>query len=185
MKRSRQDSLSRLLARVAGEARKRALTSTFDGSTSCKSMAYMRMCTHQLASIRSNIIFTRDTGHHTSGWMRNPDYERCEHLSISPIPGRIIVPGRQLAELSVKLQRRICDAFFGWNVRLLWAESPKSDVGKRAGVWHWRLFCDEHWQPIKPRGEVYSSDFTEVGFKSATEIFELGGPEVVSSLDPT
>lgn len=53
-------------------------------------------------------------------------------------------------------------------------------------VQHWRLFADEHWNPILPRGEVYSSKFTEIGWKSASEIFELTGqqkPE--STVDPT
>lgn len=29
------------------------------------------------------LLFTRDIGHHTSGWWKNPDYERCYHLSLS------------------------------------------------------------------------------------------------------
>lgn len=29
------------------------------------------------------VIMTRDIGYHTSGWWKNPDYERCFHVSIS------------------------------------------------------------------------------------------------------
>lgn len=28
-------------------------------------------------------ILTRDIGYHSSGWWKNPDFERCLHLSIS------------------------------------------------------------------------------------------------------
>ena len=41
---------------------------------------------------------------------------------------------------------------------------------KRAEVYHYRLFCDEGWQPIMPRGEVYSTQFTELGWKSFSEL---------------
>ena len=30
--------------------------------------------------------------------------------------------------------------------------------------------CDEAWKPIMPRGEVYSTQFTERGWKSFSEI---------------
>jgi hypothetical protein len=60
-------------------------------------------------------------------------------------------------------------AFFGEHVRLLWAESPKSLEGRRVGVWHWRLFCNERWEPIHPRGEVYSTELTEIGWQSWSE----------------
>jgi hypothetical protein len=32
------------------------------------------------------------------------------------------------------------------------------------------VFCDERWQPILPRGEVYSREFTEKGWKSFSEM---------------
>ena len=38
------------------------------------------------------------------------------------------------------------------------------------GVYHYRLFCDEGWQPLKPRGEVYTRDFIEKGWKSFSEL---------------
>jgi hypothetical protein len=33
-----------------------------------------------------------------------------------------------------------------------------------------RLFCDAGWQPIKPRGEVYSRHLTEKGWRTFSEI---------------
>jgi hypothetical protein len=59
---------------------------------------------------------------------------------------------------------------FGKHTNLLWVEPPYSEVGKSKDVWHYRLFCDEHWQPVKPRGEVYSTQFTERGWKSFSEL---------------
>lgn len=44
---------------------------------------YMRSCTALHAPTHSVVLFTRDVGHHTSGWMKNPDFERCLHLSLS------------------------------------------------------------------------------------------------------
>lgn len=57
--------------------------------------------------------------------------------------------------------------------RLLWCEPPYSEEGKKAGVYHYRLFCDENWQPIFPRGEVYSTQFTEMGWKSFSELHRI------------
>lgn len=61
-------------------------------------------------------------------------------------------------------------AFFGDAVRYAWFESPKTPEGRRSEVRHWRVFCDQAWQPILPRGEVYSRELTERGWKSASEL---------------
>ena len=125
---------------------------------------YLRRCTHHCPNTGATIIFTRDAGMHSSGWWKNPDYGRCWHLSLS-FPGG---HDRRLAE-------RWCDAMFGADVTLLWVEPPFSDAGRRKGVWHYRLFCDAGWQPIKPRGEVYSKDWTPAEWKSWSDIH--GGRE--------
>lgn len=36
-----------------------------------------------------------------------------------------------------------------------------------------QVFCDPAWQPLKPRGEVYTREFTEVGWKSFSELHQL------------
>lgn len=114
----------------------------------------------------SILIFTRDIGHHTGGMFRNPDYERCYHLSISfrDLGGKPIPYDKKTARMWV-------EAFFRpEDLKKLWIESPKTPEGKSNDVWHYRLFCDEHWQGILPRKEVYSEEFTEVDWKSFSEI---------------
>lgn len=55
------------------------------GGTSA-TMDYLDKCRWFLERYDCIIIFTRDEGAHTCGWWKNPDYERCYHLSIS-FPG--------------------------------------------------------------------------------------------------
>jgi hypothetical protein len=43
-------------------------------------------------------------------------------------------------------------------------------VGRQYDVHHYRLFADKQWRPLLPRGEVYSKEFTERGWKSFGEI---------------
>lgn len=105
------------------------------------------------------VIYTKEEGYHTSGWWKNPDYERCWHLSIS-----------FQGEIDKKTLNTIIDNLFGEYKKWIWIEPPYSAIGKQKEVWHYRLFCDEHWQPIKPRGEVYNIHFTERGWKSFSEL---------------
>jgi hypothetical protein len=122
--------------------------------------AYFENCRWILEAYPCTLIFTKEVGYHSSGWWKNPDYERCWHLSIS-FPG-----GKDKCALN-----NILTNLFGIsNLKLLWIEPPYSEQGKKAEVWHYRLFCDEQWNPIKPRGEVYNTDFTEVGWKSFSEL---------------
>lgn len=120
---------------------------------------YFNDCRWYIEQHECIIIFTRDTGHHSSGWWKNPDYERCWHLSIS-FPG-----GRNKIAIE-----KILDGLFGQDKRKLWIEPPYSQYGKSKEVWHYRLFCDQFWQPIIPRGEVYSKELTEAGWKSYSEV---------------
>jgi len=63
------------------------------------------------------------------------------------------------------------DAFFTPNnQKMLWVEPPYTKEGKESDAWHYRLFVDKNMQPIIPRGEVYSKEFTEAGWKSFSEI---------------
>lgn len=170
------------MRQVAKMMRRRAMVSTFNGTA--PGMAYIGICTRDDGPTATRIIFTRDTGHHSSGWMKNPDYERCWHLSISTRPA-IVLPGvQQLAECDKPTTLRWLQAFFGDDARYTWLESAKSLVGKQAGVMHWRLFCDAEWRPILPRGEVYSTDFTEKGWRSASQVLEQDGVSIFSTVDP-
>ena len=112
------------------------------------------------------LIYTKESGYHSGGWWKNPDYERCWHLSVSfadPSTGERGFFSRKMAERWVKL-------FFGDHCDKLWCEPPYTKEGKQLVVWHYRLFCDPAWNPIKPRGEVYSKHFTERGWKSFSEL---------------
>jgi hypothetical protein len=114
----------------------------------------------------SLIVFTRDTGHYSSGWFKNPQYERCLHLSLSfREPGRLT----QQAEFDKRAAAEWVELFFGDWKRLVWMESPKTPAGKQLEVMHYRVFTDEHWHPILPKGEVYSREFIEKGWKSFSE----------------
>lgn len=136
--------------------KKTALQGYFDGESESQ---YLFNCRWWWEKYECTLIFTRDVGHHTSGWWKNPDYERCWHLSIS-FPG-----GKNKNKLN-----KIIDGLFGSNKNMIWIEPPYSEQGKSAEVWHYRLFCDENWNPIIPRGEVYNTEFTERGWKSFSEV---------------
>lgn len=170
---------------VAEAMRRLAFAGVHDGHVSLANDIYVARCRVVDDVTRAVLIFTRDTGHHTSGWMKNPDYERCLHLSISRAPDVLVLPGLQRADLDKATIAAWVRAFFREDARFAWLESPKSKQGKRHGVMHWRVFCDPWWQPIKPRGEVYSLDFTEKGWRSASEVLALGGPAVESTVDPS
>lgn len=62
---------------IVESLRSRARMSVADGRES--SMPYIRSCTADDHQTGSRLIYTRDVGHHTSGWFKNPDYEQCLH----------------------------------------------------------------------------------------------------------
>lgn len=159
---------------VVAALRLRAARGEFDGTS--RRMPYLRSCTADHVPSGTRLIFTRDTGHHTSGWFKNPDYERCLHLSTSyrePDAGGRLAQNHRRTYQWARL-------FFGDTVRLAWTEPPVSERGKASEVWHYRVFCDAAWGPITPRGEVYSTEFTELGWKSFSEL----GADVSSPLYP-
>jgi hypothetical protein len=131
--------------RFVALARHCAMVGLFDGTQ--ETAWITRYCRHLIQWFGSpaSVIFTRDVGHHTCGWWKNPEYEQCWHLSCSFADGFTRQRGDSLARL-----------LFGDNVRMTWMEAPYSEQGKRQEVWHYRLFCDEGWNPIQPKGEVYS-----------------------------
>jgi len=161
---------------IVSRLKPRAETGFYSGLVrSLAEKAYFERCTfgwRQNKDLGHRLIFTRDIGHHTSGWFKNPDYERCYHLSLSFwIPGNntLMVPDIPLKQ-NEREAREWCRLFFGDARRLLWIEPPYSAEGRRSDVYHYRLFCDSAWQPMKPRAEVYTLDFTEKGWKSFSEL---------------
>lgn len=148
-------------------ARRRASRQYYDGS---ENMALMRECASLFAInplVSALMIYTRDIGHHAHGWWKNPDYERCLHLSIS----FCMNPSGRPLPYDRKQGEHIAKAFFGSSSRLLWVEPPYSAYGRHCEVYHHRLFCDPSWSPILPRGEVYSRENTPSGWLSFSELY--------------
>lgn len=127
----------------------------------------------------TQLIFTRDRGMHSCGWLKNPDYEQCLHLSLSYwiLPDGLYNPALMHPSAwdgtTFRLTRKWIDAFFGEAKRYLWEESAKSPEGRKMEIRHYRVFCNPAWEPILPRKEVYNREFTEAGWKSYSEIMEL------------
>ncbi len=144
---------------LATALRRAAETGVFDGR---READYFDHCRRINAAMGVQAIFTRDVGHHTSGWWKNPDYERCYHLSLSFFDPETRSP----APRNRRLTDALVAAVFGRWRRWLWCEPPYSPEGRRKDVWHYRLFCDAGWAPLKPRGEVYSRELTEAGWLS-------------------
>ena len=162
-KRTTQLARNQWLSELIASHVQSALEGTWDGRGMTP---YFAGCRRQNLFRGLTTIFSRDTGYHTSGWWKNPDYERCYHLSVSFFDPLSQEPTQPDADTVRKLVR----GFFGVHRRLIWVEPPYSDHGKKLGVTHYRLFCDEAWQPIKPRGEVYSRELTEAGWLSYSDV---------------
>jgi hypothetical protein len=164
---------------VARSLRAHARRSVFTGRWTPFDRAYVDECRVVHVPTGASVIFTRDTGMHSSGWWKNPDYERCEHLSVA------LADRQLLAQAAVRLNEPPGEldkaskvawvrAFFPDTTRLVWAEPPFTPEGRKYDVWHYRVFYAEDWRtPILPRGEVYTREFTERGWKSASEVLAL------------
>ena len=153
---------------LVATARLKAARIVWDGRDSPAGRRYLDDCRHYDPATQCLLIFTRDCGFNSNGWWKNPDYERCFHLSLS----FLAFEGGEKISLpyDYDMAAKWVDAFFGEDARLTWHEGPASEDGKAKGVHHYRLFCDEAWRPIKPRGEVYSKDWTSAGWKSFSDI---------------
>jgi hypothetical protein len=155
------------------DARLRASSSPpYTGLSTAQDQLTIRRCTTAFQhgpDIGVSLIFTRDEGMHACGWWKNPDYERCEHVSLAFWELR---PGRPPLPQDHVRARLWCLGFFGVErCRYLWIEPPYSERGIERDVYHYRLFLAPDWRlPVLPRGEVYSRDFTEAGWKSWSDL---------------
>jgi len=156
-----------LMEGVARQMWHKAETSRrYTGIPNSQSAHLLHSLTAQHVLTGSLLILSFDEGMHSSGWWKNPDYERCWHLSLSfrdPIAWEPISKNVKATDLWL-------EAFYGQNRRFVWSESPYSPAGKSNDVWHYRVFCDPAWQPILPRKEVYSREFTEAGWLSFSDL---------------
>lgn len=151
----------------------------YDGIPNEYNRSLLARCSGYHEGTGTKLIFTRDAGMHTSGWWKNPDYERCWHLSLSFVNP---LTGEPLPK-DVQLTKQWLETFFGEHQRYLWSESPKSEEGKQRDVWHYRIFCDPAWQPIIPRGEVYSREHTEAGWLSFSDL-QSAHARALATLEP-
>lgn len=142
----------------------------YDGRNTPHNRALLGRCTWRHLPTGTDIIFTRDAGMHASGWWKNPDFDRCFHLSLSFVDVDLVNDRFYARPQDRQLAARWCWTFFQGDARKLWIEPPFSDVGKARDVYHYRLFVDEGWQPITPRGEVYSKRYTPAGWRSWSDI---------------
>lgn len=167
------------MANLASRLKKRANADTCDYFTDGET-PYSQSCTGYHAASGTILRLTRDVGHHSCGWIKNPDYERCYHLSLS-------FRDRETFESEPhnrKAADRWCEALFRHHKRWLWIEGPKSAYGRKLDVWHYRLLCDEAWQPIYPRGEVYSREHTPADWMTWSERTEKQKPDVPTGMTP-
>jgi hypothetical protein len=171
---------------MIGFIRQRAARGVFDGLlNSPRSSAYFAACCHFHGQTGTVIFFTRDVGHHSGGWFKNPDYERCLHLSLSFRAPQLLWPARRLMSVHAlqtlgldiasapydhSLARQWGDKLFFPDARLAWIETPKSPEGAACDMLHYRVFCDQAWRAIKPRGEVYSTELTAAGWRSWSDV---------------
>jgi hypothetical protein len=153
----------RQIETLVNRMKRQAASGLFDGRVPSP---YLARC-HHTHMLGISATYSRDVGYHTSGWWKNPDYERCRHLSLAFFePESMQFTGQK----NDPLTRLMVDAIFGVDRRWLWCEPPYSDEGKRKCVWHYRLFCDQGWQPICPRGEVYGRELIEAGWLSYSDV---------------
>ena len=153
---------------VATWALRQASQGINTGTAAHGNLIYLSNCTAAHYPTGTQLILTRDIGHHTSGWWKNPDYERCLHLSLcfrDPETGEPREKDREVTD-------EWLTAVFGETRRLAWSEPPYTAEGKKRDVWHYRVFYADacFTVPILPRGEVYSKEFTERGWLSYSDL---------------
>jgi hypothetical protein len=154
---------------VAAYLKQRAAGWSHDGKETVMAKAYLDRCTVGYIPDGIILIFTKEHGYHSGGWWKNPDYERCYHLSCS---FRDPETGTQI-DYDHKRVMPWIDEFFGPTKNLIWTEPPFSPQGKKAQVWHYRVFYAPGFvAPILPRGEVYSKDWTPKEWLSFSDLQE-------------
>lgn len=154
-------------AQLAEAMKRHAETGTFKGKPSEGHLPYFSHARQLHFKTGTSLLFTRDIGHHSSGWFKNPDYERCYHLSLSFWDFTGEEPQPRAFEHG--LAKAWVQCFYGDWARFVWEEGP-SQKRLPNEVRHYRVFCDPAWKPIVPRGEVYTRDFIEKGWLSWSDL---------------
>lgn len=168
MKRTDQIDREHAMAALAADMKRVAAYGRYNGRVDTpEAQRYMTRCTRVHRETGTRLLYTRDYGHHTSGWWKNPDYEYCVHLSLSFVDPET---GANRAR-DQALSARWCELFFEDWRRFIWAEPPYSPHGKAADVWHYRVFTSADYRtPLLPRGEVYARELTEAAWRSYSDL---------------
>lgn len=152
---------------IAAYLKRQAAMGTYGGIVNPITQRYCDACQCAHRPSGTIMILTRDMGMHSCGWWKNPDYERCLHLSLSFRDPKTGVPRSR----DRKLSDEWIDAVFGPLKTLIWTEPPYYPEGKKNDTWHYRVFFAPDWAaPILPRGEVYSKDWTPADWLSWSDL---------------
>ena len=159
------DALYHTRVAIIRSLKQAAALGSNDGSLSNAAYPQKYRAVVHYAGLATSIIFSRDTVQHTSGWWKNPDYERCFHLSLGYFESSTMKP----VAANQKESKIWIDIAFPDMQQYIWLESPITEEGKSAGVYHhYRVFCGPLWNPIIPR--IYSKDFPPAGWKLYSDV---------------
>jgi hypothetical protein len=105
--------------------------------------------------------------------LKNHDLARCRHLSLGFWKGRFSndnLEGELRGELRrVKLENEEMrtawlKAFFGHDLSRVWVCAPLTEEGRQYNIKHYRLFCDEKWQPLPRTAGIAKSPMHALGW---------------------
>lgn len=111
-------------------------------------------------------ILTRDVGYQKAGMWQNPDFDRCLHLTLAFFQPGTVNPTAQHHSVATAIIKKM---FFP-HVKWVWIEPPYSERDRSHDVWHYRLFCDERWQAMRPPSDDAAKELTAKGWKSFADV---------------
>lgn len=110
---------------------------------------YLRMCAAEHRPTGTLLMVTRDFEPNATPSATTP--ERALHLSLS-----FIVPGSrpydgygQPRRRDVGLSHEWARLVFRHRLPWVWVRRPLSEAARLKEVWHYMLFCDERWLPVR------------------------------------
>lgn len=169
--------ISREHQNLARQIRARARRGWFLGTQETAAMWIIRHTVRGVTEpdLAVSIAFSRDRGHHSSGWWRNAEYEYCWHLSLAAKAYDKTLTQRQWRAAAFEHfphdeLRYWSQAFFGDDLKMAWLEPGGTDPNLtpearriHATMWHVRVFMEprlldargEPFRACMPKGEVY------------------------------
>lgn len=154
------------IPRVAEEMRRNAMGWVYDGSEPTPETKRRKSnSVAQHYPTNTSLVFGRDRGHHTLGGWKSPEVERCFHLSLSFVD----MDKRIVKKTESGLVQLWLRSFFGDALDLVWAEPPGNEAYDMQ-QWHFRLFCDETWNPLEKEPVHMQRELRAKGYVRASEI---------------